>query len=89
MQHKDDLTFETPDSLGKIPDLSLIGQVFEHSGNNKLYRLSGYSWEGESDRWMFEMYPTQRTRAVTIVRPLEHLRGKRSDGIYRYFRAAL
>jgi len=53
---KPDLTLETPDSLGYIPEVRLIGTNWQHYGNGHAYVIVGFTWNGETDRWMLRHY---------------------------------
>lgn len=87
MQHSPTLNFFVRDSLGKLPDMNLVGQQFRHRGNGQIYTLTGYAWDGESDRWFFVMTKAiEGSYGVPVVRPLEHLEGNRENGSQRYAR---
>lgn len=86
IDHENELTLLTWDSLGTCPDTNLLGQVLKHTRNGKLYIIHGFCWIGQNDEWGFlhEELRDDGTRGVTIVRPLYHIRGYTNDGEPRY-----
>lgn len=46
------LDFTTPDSRGYVPNLGLLGTSWKHSGNDHVYFVQGFLWNGEDDTWM-------------------------------------
>lgn len=47
------LTLDTRDSNGYTPRRELIGSTWKHT-NGKIYRVLGFLWDAESDRWVIE-----------------------------------
>lgn len=48
----DGFDLSTPDSVGYVPDLSLIGKAFRHKKGH-VYTIRGFAWCGIDDRWQF------------------------------------
>lgn len=48
------LDLKTPDSNGYVPDTKLIGTLWKHYKNMKTYKITGFVWGGESDRWYIQ-----------------------------------
>lgn len=48
---KPTLTLDTPDSNNYRPDRTQIGTQWRHT-NGKVYRIVGYQWDGDADRWL-------------------------------------
>lgn len=78
---RDLLTFTTPDIDGCTPDLPSIGRRFKHLGNDKVYTMTGFAWNGVTDRWNHQLVGPD---GITIVRPFGHLTGNRENGMPRY-----
>lgn len=76
-------SYATHDVHGYVPDLSLIGSVWAHSGNQKLYRIEGFAWMGATDEWG---YVHRSETGPLCCRPMSHLTGKRANGEPRYER---
>lgn len=77
-----DFGYLTPDIHGiTITDHSLWGLTLKHTGNGKLYKITGIAYMGESDEWGFIC---QQTAGIPICRPLSHLLGNRGNGEPRY-----
>lgn len=74
-EKKLDLT--TPDSRGYVPDQKLLDTAWRHTGNNHVYNILGFVWNGEDDTWMlgFDM---------TFTRTPANFFGRRSDGSPRF-----
>lgn len=68
---------KTPDKNGAVPDLSMRGQSFRHSGNKKVYTVSGFAWSGNTDEWM--ILAQRDGSEVTVARTLKNHAGKRVD----------
>lgn len=67
------------------PELqSLIGTRITHTGNGKTYVIMAFVWNGERDEWMYLHSEVGKLGVMSIVRPLSHLKGKRSNGELRY-----
>lgn len=75
------LTYQTYDDNGMLPDLAYIGTRLEHTGNGKVYTITGFAWNGETDEWNFLHVGPD---GISIVRPLSHILGTKSDGGQRY-----
>jgi hypothetical protein len=45
------IDLSTPDVDGYVPDLSLIGSGWRHSGNQQIYEIVGFVFFGDEDRW--------------------------------------
>lgn len=78
-----ELTFNTPDVNGYVPDFSLLGRCFKHTGNGKFYRPTGFVWLGETDEWGFKHVRVDPC-PIEFCRPISHLTGNRSNGEKRY-----
>lgn len=76
------LTFNTMDKDGYSPEEGLINEQFRHTGNGKVYTIKNFAFNGATDEWNFVMYAEDSD--VPIVRPMEHLTGKRENGEPRY-----
>lgn len=70
-------SFKTVDKDGATPDMSLIGKQYRHSGNKKVYTLTGFAWNGNSDQWM--TMTMREGSLVPVVRTLKNFAGKRKD----------
>lgn len=84
---KGDLTLNTPDKNGLSPVSSMIGVRLQHTGNKKVYVITGFCWLGDSDEWGYlhsQIVRDDGLPGVTIARPFSHIYGKRSDGSPRY-----
>ena len=68
---------KTPDKNGDVPNLSLRGLSFRHSGNKKVYTVSGFAWSGNTDEWM--VLSQRDGSEVTVARTLKNHGGKRRD----------
>ncbi len=44
-------TYGRVDRDGRIPNLKLIGKRFRHSGNEAVYEIVDFVWNGETDLW--------------------------------------
>ncbi len=86
IDHGNELTLLTYDSLGTSPDMSLLGTVLKHNRNGKLYIIHGFCWIAKEDDWgfMHEEFREDGTRGVTIVRPMYDINGYTNDGELRY-----
>ena len=45
------MNLKTADSIGYVPDLSLIGRKYKHYRNQKVYVVLGFQFDSERDRW--------------------------------------
>lgn len=45
------MNLKTADSIGYVPDLSLIGRKYKHWKNHKIYVVLGFQFDSERDRW--------------------------------------
>lgn len=45
------MDYITKDSNGYTPDRNLIGKKYQHIKNKKIYKISGFVWNGETDTW--------------------------------------
>lgn len=67
------------------PELeALIGTRITHTGNGKTYVIMAFVWNGATDEWMYLHAEVGKLGIISIVRPLSHLKGKRSNGEARY-----
>lgn len=48
------LTYSSKDSGQNYTDKHIIGKLFLHTGNNRLYKVVGYIWNGDTDLWHIE-----------------------------------
>lgn len=90
MTSKPELTYNTPDTHGRIPNNMTIGGLLMHTGNGKLYQITGFAWMGATDEWGYlhhEVRPDGKP-TVTLVRPLSHVNGRRENGEPRYRKIA-
>lgn len=75
------LTYSTPDINGEVPMLELLGARKRHTGNGKIYTITGFSWNGATDEWNnIHVGPD----GIPINRPLGHWTGNRDNGQPRY-----
>ena len=81
-----DLTYNTKDSTGLVPDDSLIGVKLLHLGRMSVYHIDGFCWLGENDEWGYLHHEVRGDglNGPTIARPMHHLLGTRSNGEPRY-----
>jgi hypothetical protein len=79
------LDFLSPDKHGFMPDAYMIGNVLQHTGNQKQYVIIGFTWLGATDEWGYEHREIGDLSSPTITRPLSHLCGKRGNDDRRYF----
>ena len=77
----DKLTFETPDSTGFVPDLSLKGKVYVHFKGG-VYHLRGYHWDATNDLWVVNYFSLQGN--VDFTRTAADFFGKTGDGLDRF-----
>lgn len=82
MKHDKTLTHNTKDVNGERAPLEYIGFAAQHSGNNKIYLVTGVSWLGATDEWGVTM--KAQGENIEITRPLSHMQGLREDGSKRY-----
>ncbi|RWH49576.1 MAG: hypothetical protein E5V72_14810 [Mesorhizobium sp.] len=81
----DELNFQTPDVNGARPPLEHEGRHLRHTGNGKVYKITGFTWLGETDVWGFVARSIEDgDYAVPVTRPIEHLYGNRSNSLPRY-----
>jgi len=73
--------YNTFDRAGQRPNKNAIGSRIRHTGNQKIFTIMGFAWDGSTDLWHFLHVGPD---GITITRPLEHLTGARSDGAARY-----
>lgn len=66
----------TADKHGFIPNPSLIGVPFKHSGNGKTYTITGYVWLGDTDEWA--VTHTRSDSPVTFSRTVANFFGDRA-----------
>jgi hypothetical protein len=80
------LTYNIPDSVGRVPQDDLIGTKLLHLGRMSVYQIVGFCWLGATDEWGYLHHELQGTglNGPTIARPLSHLTGTRSNGEPRY-----
>ena len=80
------LTYNTPDSLGVVPNMTLIGVRLLHLGRMAVYQITDFCWMGEHDEWGYVHHEVRGDglNGPTIARPLDHLTGVRSNGEPRY-----
>lgn len=82
---KPELTFKVPDSRGYVPDLTLIGSQWKHTGNEHVYSIVGFAYNGEDDTWMIQH--TRLGSDITYMRTPSNFFAHRGDKGYRYVRA--
>lgn len=75
------LTYKQEDKFGIVPNLNAIGTRMLHMGNHKVYTITGFAWNGDTDAWN---YTHVGPDGITIVRPIDHLTGNRENGMPRY-----
>lgn len=68
MTARKQLQFWMPDSGGKKPDLSWIGEQFFHVKTRKLYTVKGFVWDSTIDAWKVHYH--HGNESVTFVRAL-------------------
>lgn len=81
MLQKPELTLRTADVNGYVPNMDLIGVRLEHTGNCKVYVITGFAWLGDTGTWGFTHLSPG---GVICCRPMSHLLGKRDNGVPRY-----
>lgn len=64
------LTFETPDSLGYVPNKDIVGQDFQHYKGD-VYTVSGYEWDATNDLWRIRYHKRGGSGAVKFSRTPE------------------
>jgi len=52
MTEKPEITYDTMDSRGYVPNQALINSKWKHSGNGHIYTITGFFWNGEDDTWL-------------------------------------
>lgn len=87
MEHVSDADFNLamPDTHGFLPDPSIVGNVLQHTGNEKQYLIVGFFWMSATDEWGYEHFEMGILNPVRIVRPLSHLAGMRRTNDFRYY----
>lgn len=83
MEHVGELTYQTEDVHGFTPSPNILGNTLTHTGNNKQYTITGFTWMSATDEWGFK-HVAIGEHGIELVRPLWHLRGERSNGYTRY-----
>ena len=80
-----DFTLKTKDCNGKAPDEALVGRAFKHAGNGKVYLVSGFSWNGETDEWCVSHFERGKgPQAVVCVRGFRNFFGEIKPGVRRF-----
>lgn len=51
------ITNNTKDAKGLYRDSKLINSLWMHSGNNKLYIVTGFVWHCDTDEWHIKIKP--------------------------------
>jgi hypothetical protein len=77
------LDYATKDRNGFVPDFAMIGTMLRHSGNQKVYIITGFIWSGNDDEWYFTHHDIG-VAPIPLARPMSHIDGNRANGIRRY-----
>lgn len=73
----------TLDTSNYYPDPALIGTRWKHAGNGHIYTITGYVWNGETDRWMIKHWRGE-THPIEYCRTPQNFFGQRRNGEVRY-----
>lgn len=67
-----------PDSVGYVPmqNIHVVGQLFRHTKTGLIYKVTGFVWFGDMDRWLI----THEHAGETFARTPESLNGRLLDG---------
>lgn len=84
MSSKPEITHDTPDSRGYIPETALLGSQWFHYGNGHTYTLVRFAWNGEDDTWMY--VHTRKGSTFEYLRTPANFHGLRESGHKRYTR---
>lgn len=80
-----DFNLTTKDRNGDVPEQALVGRLFRHNGNGKLYLVSGFSWIGDTDEWGVDHFEKGLGgQAVSCVRSYKNFCGKLENGKPRF-----
>jgi len=82
------INYNTKDSKGNYREQKMIGTLWMHSGNNKLYTIIGYVWNCVTDEWDFKIKPYFEEKfgdQVEYTRSIENFHGQR-EGKPRFIR---
>lgn len=69
MTRKPQLSLETPDSAGNVPDISMLGKFYRHRKGG-IYKVLEFTWNATYDLWEIEYVGYQGT-GVKFTRFLE------------------
>lgn len=78
----EEINYAKRDSKKQLPDRRIIGKKFLHSGNRKLYVVTGYVWHGDTDEWHVKYRPynfNEDGEYPEFTRTIENHIGNRKD----------
>ena len=78
-----ELDLRTPDVDGYLPDLSLMGTKWRHSGNQQVYLIFAFVWNCNEDRWA--VVHARAGSPIFFTRTVQNFFGLR-EGVPRYER---
>ena len=83
------MTYDRFDTKQRKAPKEMLGTIWLHTGNNKLYRICGFVWNCEDDTWMIKYIPyfADEDEAVEFVRTIEGFNGQR-EGKPRFIKVS-
>lgn len=76
------ISLKSPDALGFIPDLSLVGKRYTRTRTQKDYEITGFAYMGEFDQW--GIIHREVGHAITFCRSHENFFGFRDGDVPRF-----
>lgn len=70
------LDYSIADKHGLVPDKDLIRRKYKHTGNDRVYTVIGFAWNGDSDEW--QVLHEGSDTAVKFTRSLTDFFGMRN-----------
>lgn len=77
-----EINWDKKDKKGQKPDKHIVNKKFLHTGNRKLYVVTGFVWHGDTDEWHVKYRPynfNEDGKYPEFTRTIENHRGNRGD----------
>lgn len=70
------------DASGKAPDFNLVGTRWRHYRTDLIYKITGFTWNGDDDLWM--IHHRHAGAPYPYVRSISNFFGEICEGVPRF-----